>query len=157
MSQAPDSSDIEAAVIATLLADAGPGGLRTLLPDGVFMDEAGASMVDGAAATRFVIVSLIDEHDETAFGGTAFEDALYLVEARALSKINGAQLPPLTIKAAAARIQALLHEQPLAIPGYRLMLMARESRVRRTEIDDADPSIRWFRRGGRYRIIASPQ
>ena len=154
MSEVPDSSDIEAAVIAKLLADA---ALRTLLPDGVFMDEAGESMVDGSAAKRFVIVSLLEAHDEPTFDGTAFEDGLYLVEARALSKINGAPLPPLTIKAAAARIQALLHEKPLAIPGYRLMLMTREGRVRKTEVDDADPSIRWFRRGGQYRIIASPQ
>ena len=64
------------------------------------------------------------------------------------------------IKAAAARIDTLLEDQTIMAPGsptvqvhgYTWMTCYRESRVRLTEVDDVDPSIRWFRRGGNYRI-----
>lgn len=139
-----DSSDIDAALVAKLGADA---TLLSYCQNGVYVDEA------PQGATRFVIVSLIDEVDEAVFGGRAFEDALYLVEARMLSTASG------NIKAAAARIDALLEDQPLLfgspptpVPGYVWMTMHRESRVRATEVDAVDPSIRWYRRGGHYRL-----
>jgi len=140
-----DSSDIDAALVAKLGSDA---TLLTLCPNGVYVDEA------PQGATRFVIVSLVDEVDEPVFGQRGYEDALFLVEARMLSTANG------NIKAAAARIDTLLEDQTIMAPGsptvqvhgYTWMTCYRESRVRLTEVDDVDPSIRWFRRGGNYRI-----
>lgn len=140
-----DSSDIDNAIVAKLAADA---TLLSYCPNGVYWDEAPQGM------TKFVIVSLVDEVDNPVFSHRAFEDALYLIEARMLSTSNG------NIKAAAARIDSLLDDQPLligsppaAVAGYTWMAMHRESRVRMTEIDEVDPSIRWFRRGGNYRVV----
>jgi hypothetical protein len=152
----PDSSDIDAALVAKLLADTGAGGLMTLMPDGVFMDEAGDSIVTGGSAKRFVIVSLIHEHDTPIFEGRASEDALYLVEARALSVIAGVPLAPTVMKQAAARIDALLELGTLTIAGYGLMVMRRVERTRMIEVDAVDSAIRWFRRGGRYQLMVAP-
>lgn len=141
-----DSSDIDNAIVTKLGSDT---TLLALVPNGVYMDEAPPN------ATRFVIVSLVDEVDEPRFGGRAYEDALYLVEARMLSTAGG------NIKAAAARIDALLDDQPLgtgspsATPGYTWMITTRESRVRLTEVDDVDSSLRWYRRGAHYRVQMS--
>lgn len=135
-----DSSDIDNALIAKLAADA---TLLALVPNGVYYDEA------PAGSTRFVIVSLVDEGDEPMFGARAFENAFYLVKAVMLSTAGG------DIKAAAARIDALLEQQPLTVTGYGVTLMRRDSRVRMTEVDDVDNSIRWLHRGGRYQVVAS--
>lgn len=137
-----DSSAIDAALTAKLLGDP---TLMAIATDGVWFDEAAAN------ATKFVIVSLVDEHDEPMFGGRAFEDALYLVKAVALAS-SGAD-----VKSAAARIDALLEYGTLAIPGYSLMTLRRERRIRMTEVDGVDRSIRWQHRGGHYRIQVSPQ
>jgi len=64
----PDSSAIDAAIVAALLADA---ALSALMPDGVFVDEA------SPGAQRFVIVSLLSSLDVATFGGRAIEDARY--------------------------------------------------------------------------------
>lgn len=136
-----DSSDIDNALVAKL---AGDGTLTSLMPGGVFVDEA------PAGSSQFVIVSLVSEDDAQQFGGRAFEDALYLVEARELSKVATKN-----IKAAAARIDALLEHGTLTIAGYNLMTMHREDRVRFTEVDEVDESIRWQHRGGHYRVVAS--
>lgn len=141
----PDSSEIDAALVATLLGDA---ALMALLPDGVYFDVA------RPGAQRFVLVSLVAEEDVGQFGGRAYEDALYLVKAVALGT-SGAD-----VKTAAARLDALLEDQPLAVtpgspagvPGYAWMTCHREARVRYTEVDDLDPSIRWQHRGGHYRV-----
>lgn len=135
-----DSSDIDQALVNKLAADA---TLMALCPQGVFVDEA------PAGSMRFVIVSLDDEADEGVFGGRAIEDGLYAVEARMLSTAGG------NVKAAAARIDVLLDDQPLTVADYTWMTCHRESRIRLTEVDDADPSIRWLRRGGRYRVQMS--
>jgi hypothetical protein len=143
-----DSSDIDAALVAKLGSDA---TLLALCPNGVYVDEAPQD------STRFVIVSLVSEVDEPVFGKRGFEDALYLIEARMLSTAGG------NIKAAAARIDVLLEDQPLVAPGspvapvagYAWMTTYRESRVRATEIDQINPSIRWLRRGGNYRVLMS--
>src|SRR5678809_152625 len=110
-----DSSDIDNAIVAKLAADA---TLLSYCPNGVYVDEAPQGM------TKFVIVSLVDELDTPVFGSRAFEDALYLIEARMLSTANG------NIKAAAARIDALLDDQSLTIgspaaqvTGYTQMAM----------------------------------
>jgi len=144
-----DSSDIENAVIAKLAADA---TLTALMPDGVYFDVAPPGL------TRFVVVSLVDPHDELVFAGRAIEDVLLLVKAVALSTVSA------NIKAAAARIDALLDPQPPAAPatltvaGYHLMALYRDPdlpRVRITEDDGEDPSIRWQHRGGHYHAVMS--
>ena len=133
----PDSSDIDSALTATLLADA---TLMAILTDGVFIDEA------PPGATRFLIISLIDEEDIPQFGGRAIEDALYMVKAVALLKTGA------NVAAAAARIDALLEDTTLTVAGYTVMAMHRESRIRTTEVDELDATIRWHHRGGRYRV-----
>lgn len=133
----PDSSGIENALVAKLGADA---TLLGYCPNGVYYGVA------PQGATRFVIVDLVDEQDEAIFGGRKFEDALFLVKAVMLNTAGG------NIQAAAARIDALLEDSTLSASGYTTQAMFRESRVRYTEVDDVDPSIRWFHRGGRYRV-----
>jgi hypothetical protein len=137
----PDSSDIDAALVGKLLGDS---TLIGLMPDGVFIDEA------NPGAQRFVIVSVVEAVDVAVFGGRAIEDALYLVKAVALSTSGG------NVKAAAARIDVLLEDQPLVVAGYTWMTLHRESRIRSTEVDDLDRSIRWQHRGGRYRLQVAP-
>lgn len=136
-----DSSEVDAALVSKLLGDS---ALMAAMPDGVFVDEA------NPGAQRFVIVSLVDEHDESMFGSRAFEDGLYLVKAVAKSTSGG------DVKTAAARIDALLEMGTLTVTGYSLMALRRESRVRQTEVDQIDASIRWQHRGGRYRVTVSP-
>ena len=133
----PDSSLIDQALLAHLGSDT---TLLALVPNGIYYQEA------PEGAKRFVIVSLVDEHDEGTFQQRAFEDALYMVEARMASTAGG------NIQAAAARIDELLEDVPIAAAGFNHMACFRESRLRMTEVDDAEPSIKWFRRGGMYRI-----
>jgi hypothetical protein len=130
-----DSSAILNALIAKLGGDT---ALLALMPNGVYEDIAPPD------ATRFVIVSLIVEIDVAVFGGRAFEDGLYLVEARARSGSNG------DVRAAASRIDALLEDGTLTVSGYGVM--HREEFIRGIERDDVDASIVWKRRGGRYRV-----
>ena len=136
-----DTSDIAGALIAKLGSDL---ELLALCPNGVYRDEA------PPGATRFVIVSLMAGEDFGVFGQRAIEAGVYLVEARMLSTVPGAN-----VKAAAARIDVLLEDQPLTVAGFTWMTMHREEPLGVTEVDAADPSIRWFRRGGRYRIEMS--
>lgn len=136
-----DSSDIDAALVVKLGADA---TLLALCPNGVYVDEA------PAGSTRFVIVSLVDESDVPRLGSRSHEDALFQVEARMLSTVSGANP-----KAAAARIDVLLENGTLTAAGYALMTLHRESRIRMTEVDEVDSSIRWYRRGGHYRLVMS--
>lgn len=135
-----DSSEIDAALSAKLLADA---TLMSYATDGVYFDEA------AALKTKFVIVSLVIEFDEQEFGARSFEDGTYLVKYVEFG-MNG-----LNAKAAAARIDALLDGKTLTINGYTLMNMQRIERVRYTEVDQIDPSLRWQHRGGRYQLRAS--
>jgi hypothetical protein len=132
-----DSSAIDNALVALLGSDT---TLLSYCPNGVYWDEAPPN------STKFVIVSLIDEADEATFGGRAYEDALYLVKAVALSTAGA------NMQAAAARIDTLLNDQMLTVSGYTHMVIHRESRVRITEVDDEDASIRWLHRGGYYRV-----
>jgi hypothetical protein len=138
----PDASDIDAAILATLSGDA---TLQALAPQGVWFDEA------PAGSKAFVIVSLVDERDEEEFGQCAYEDALYAVTFRELKTPNGGS----NAKAAAARIHALLEDQPLTVSGYSWMTIHREQRLRQTEVDAVDASIRWNHRGGHYRVMFS--
>jgi hypothetical protein len=136
----PDSSAVDAALNAVLLGDA---TLMAILTDGVYFDEA------AQGSTKFAIVSLLAHSDEAIFGGRKIEDALYLVKAVVLNS-SGAD-----VKTAAARIDALLEDQPLTVTGYTWMTTHREERVRTMEVDDIDPSIRWQHRGGHYRVTMS--
>jgi hypothetical protein len=138
-----DSSDIDAALIAVLQADA---TLRTAMPDGVFFGLAGPSIATGKNATRFVLVSILASEDRAVFGGRAIESVLYLVQAVSLSGDS---------KGAAARIDQLLENHALTVAGYTWMSTAREQRIRELERDDVDPSIVWTHRGGMYRVEMS--
>lgn len=134
----PRSSEIDNALIAKLLGDA---TLTTLLPDGVYWDEARAN------ATRFLVVTLVDDDSESTFsGGRTIERPLYSVTARSLSSAG------VDMAQAAERIDTLLQDGTLTAEGYGLMDITRESRIRRTEVDAVDRSIRWYRRGGLYRV-----
>jgi hypothetical protein len=138
-----DSSDVDGAIVAVLLADT---TLMGYCPDGVFFDEA------NPGAQRFVIVSLIDETDEVDYGGRCYEDALYLVKAVELSSVSS------NIKAAAKRIDALLDRVLLPPPAnYTEISIVREQRIRDRETDDINTSIRWDHRGGYYRVMATLQ
>jgi len=139
----PDSSDIDAALLAKLNSDTELTGYVQNL---AWMDEAPPK------STRFVIVSLIDEVDEQQFERRSYEDALYLVKAVVLSTVTNANA---LVKSAAARIDALLENGTLTVNGYALMTMHRETRIRITEVDEVDPTVRWFHRGGQYRLVMS--
>lgn len=136
----PDSTAIDQALMALLGSDA---TLLGYMPNGVYWDEAPQNM------TRFVIVSLEDSSDAQTFGGRSYEDAVYVVVARGRSDLSP------NMQAAAARIDALLDGATLAAAGYTSMLLQREGRVRQTEVDEVDASIRWHHRGGRYRVVMS--
>jgi len=136
-----DTSDIVNALIAKLGSDL---ELLALCPNGVYLDQA------PPGSTRFVIVSFVTSLDIGVFQKRAIEDGLYFIEARMLSTVAGANT-----KAAAARIDAVLEGSPLPVAGYHWMTTHREEATRITEIDAADPSIQWFRRGGRYRVQMS--
>lgn len=139
----PDSGDIDNALMAKLGADA---TLLAYVPDNVFLDEA-----DGDAK-RFVIVSLAEEADVRRFEGRSHEDALYLVKAVGLSTVTTRQ----NMRLAAARIDALLDGGTLTVAGYGLMAMYRESRLTpQVEPDEVDTNLRWFHRGGYYRVVMS--
>jgi hypothetical protein len=134
-----DSSEIDAALSNKLLTDPTLAGL---MPDGVWFD------VGKKGATKFVVVSLLSALDEHMFQGRAYEGPLYLVKAVALST-TGAD-----VKAAAARIDALLDGGTLTITGYGLLAMQREERVRYTEVDQENDA-RWQHRGGHYSVMAA--
>ena len=136
----PESSDIDAALVAKLGADA---ALLALMPNGVYMDVAQPRM------TRFVIVSVLDALDELAFGQRSHEEKLYLVKAVGLSTTNP------NMRDAAARIDAVLEGGTLTVAGYSLMAIRRERAWRQTEVDDVDPTVRWYHRGGHYRVVMS--
>jgi len=136
----PDSSAIDNAIVGVLLADATLAGL---MPDGVYFGVAAPK------AQRFVIVSVIEATDEPVLGSRGYEDVLYMIKAVALER-TGAD-----VKAAAHRIDQLLEDQPLTIPGYVHMVTCREGRFRYPEVDEVDDTIRWQHRGGNYRVQAS--
>lgn len=148
----PESSDIDAALCALLWNDA---QLRALMPDGVFMDVAGLSATTGKNSTRFVVLTVFEQFDRPVFGGRGYEDALYLVQAVALVQSPGSAVATGDVKAAAARIQALLEDKSFGVTGYTWMTSHREKRHRTEEVDDGDPTIRWKHRGGFYRVQMS--
>ena len=136
-----DSSNVDAAVVGRLLNDA---QLTSLMPDGIFWD------VSRQGSKRFVIVSQVFHRDVPMQGGTAYEQFTYLVKAVELAT-SGAN-----IQAAAARIDAFLHDATFAITGYDLMLSQRVERLRYVDPDPEDPDVRWMYLGGHYEVSVSP-
>jgi len=132
---------ITIALLQVLQQDA---ALRVILPDGVWFAEA------PPGATRFAIVSLVSAADVPIFGGPAFKDTVYLVEARALMT-TGAD-----VESAFARIATLLTDADLAIADYGAMLTQFEEEIETVEVDDIDPSIRWNRCGGHLHVMVAP-
>jgi len=122
----------------------GDATLAGLLKDGIYFDIAPAN------AQQFGILSIIEEVDEEDFDGRVFEDVLYLIKVVELSTV-----PVKNIKPAAARIDALLHRANFTAPGFGSVTAVREQRIRQTEVDDVDKSIRWLHRGGQYRLMAT--
>jgi hypothetical protein len=137
----PDTSAIDAALVNVLYQDT---TLKSLVPDGVYMDEAPPN------AQRFVIVALADAvNDWTYDAGRAVEDKVYTVVAKMLSTAGG------DIKSAAARIDALLEDAALTVAGYADVRVRQDRPIRETDVDTVDPSLRWFHRGGEYRVHAA--
>lgn len=146
----PDSTAIDSAVVTRLNADV---ALRALLTDGVHFDLAPAN------ATAFGIVSLATSRIESVFGGRGYEDQLYLVKA-VVRQVGGTSGMLQKALQAAARIDTVLEDQPITVSGYTWMTTFRddvteESRVRYTEGDESDASVRWHHVGGHYRVQMS--
>ncbi len=135
-----DTSLVDAALVSRLVNDV---PLATLLPDGVYFDQA------KQGAQKFLIVSLLDGADEGVFGGRAIYSALYLIKAVTLGMSNSVAAQ------AAARLDALLEDLPLTASGLNGMSLFRETRLRSTEVDIVDPGIRWQHHGGHYRVEMS--
>lgn len=136
-----DPSKVDAAIRATLLNDP---QLAALMPGGVHFD------VPSSGKTQFVVISLMFHEDTYVFGGRGFERSLYLVKA-VDKNTDGADA-----NAAAARIDALLQDQPLTITGYVHSLTARTERMRDTEVDGEDADARWQHRGAQYEVVVAP-
>jgi hypothetical protein len=118
--------------------------LRALMPDGAWFAEA------PPGATRFVVLSLVSSMDTPIFGGPAYKESVYLVEARALMT-SGAD-----VESAFARITTLLTDAVLTIPDYGAMLVQFEEELEMVEVDQIDPSIRWNRCGGHLHVMVAP-
>jgi len=136
-----DSSALDSAILDLLASDPTLAGL---LPGGIYFDIAPQN------ATQFCILSVMDEVDEEDFGGRVFEDVLYMVKVVELSTVSTKNIRP-----AAARIDDLLHRMQITATGFGDITARREQRIRQTEVDDVDQSIRWNHRGGQYRVMAT--
>lgn len=133
-----DSSAIDNALVAKLGADT---ALLAICSNGAYYAEAPPK------STAFVIVQLMTSDDVAAFDkGRTIENSTYLVKA-VIRNDTGKD-----IAAAAKRIDDVLEDGTLTVTGYTLMRMHREERIRTTEVDDTDPSVRWWHRGGLYRV-----
>lgn len=139
----PDTSEIDAAVMAKLSGDA---TLMGLMPNGVFWGVA------GTGATKFVIVSYaVDPEVAYSMPFPAWESLVYLVKATQ-SGTSGSD-----VKAAAKRIRELLHDATLTPTGYYpTMLLRYVQPVRYTEIDEQTDA-RWQHRGGHYHLMVTPK
>lgn len=139
----PDSHAIDQALLALLRADA---TLSSYAPDGIYFGSA------ANGAQRFILISIVLAVDQAQFGRRAWDDILYAVDAVMLPRASGGN----DADEAAARIQALLEDQPLRVNGYGYMTMHRVDRIAADERDDVNPSIVFYHRGGRYRVQMTP-
>ncbi|MEP7304214.1 MAG: hypothetical protein ABJA98_01725 [Acidobacteriota bacterium] len=138
----PESFRVTNALLEKLRADA---ALMALMPDGAWFAEA------PPGATRFVIVSAIASPITPMFGGPAYVDKLYGLDARALSTMNG------DVQAAASRLNALVDGGDLVVDDWGVMVMrVVEDFELVVEVDDVDASIRWNRCGGQVQVMVAP-
>lgn len=138
----PNAGAITAALLEKVRGDA---PLAALMPDGAWHKVA------PMGATRFVIVAAIPPLTHVPmFGGVAYVEGLFLVEARALSTSDG------DVYAAADRLAACLEGGDLTMATLAVMTMHCEEELEDVEVDEVDPSIRWNRCGGLYRVQAAP-
>ena len=136
------SSDVDAAVLAALAADA---PLRTLCPDGVHWQIA------TPGASRYVQVWLVGHADEYALAGQiAAERFTYVVQAvlREKSFVNA--------QAAGKRIHAVLQDRKLTATGYHpASAVMRSEYIHDTQVDELTDE-RFQHCGGHYDISISP-
>jgi len=142
-----DPVALRQALIDALNADS---ALRAAIPNGAYYDVA------FPGSRRHVIVSLTAPSHLQQFGGRALHDNVYLVKAVVLAnEPNAVDL----IATAAARIDALLEGGTVPTPGFTLAALYLDPDldiVDAVEVDEGDPAIRWYHRGGQYRLVASP-
>ncbi len=143
-----DPSQVDAAVIAKLLADP---ALMAVATDGVYRDVA------PQGATAFVIVNQQDSHSEPMENGIAYEVPVYLLKAVVKGKSGT------SANTAAARIDALFENAgaggSFTVTGYGLMTTGRIAdgwRVRYTEADPDQADDRWQHAGGLYEVWVQP-
>jgi hypothetical protein len=142
-----DASAIDAAVITTLAGDA---TLAALLPGGVHFGLA------PQGTTAFALVTIDETAEVSVFSAVpaqrrAIEAITYAVQA----VVATTAMAPATD--AAARIDALLADQPLTVPGYGWLSTVRVNRIRDPgDLDPSEKSVRWQHHGGRYRVQVTP-
>jgi len=142
----PDVSAVDTAVVSALAADA---QLQAVCPGGVYFGVAPRDR------RQFVLVALVVDFSEWQFAEDsadrrAIEDITYNVKAVVMDSVGS------DVEAAAARIDAVLEDQPLTIPGYGWMSTVRTERIRYPEVDSVDQNIRWWHQGGHYRVMVTP-
>jgi len=143
----PDSSAVDTAVITHLASDA---TLATLLPGGVHFGLA------PQGKTAFALVTIDETADVGVFAeAPAARRAIEVITYAVAAVVQTSAMGPAT--QAAARIDALLEDQPLTVPGYGWLSTVRVERIRDPgELDPSDKSIRWQHHGGRYRVQVAP-
>jgi hypothetical protein len=137
----PDSSEVDAAVMAKLSGDP---TLMGILTGGVYWDLASLGL------TKFCIVSQLAHEDRYVLTASGlWERFTYLVKG-VTQGTSGTE-----VKKASAQIHALLQGAVLVIPGYSTIDIARVERVRYTEVDETS-DVRWQHRGGHYEVLVAP-
>jgi len=134
-------------VITHLASDA---TLATLLPGGVHFGLA------PQGKTAFALVTIDETADVGVFAeAPAARRAIEVITYAVAAVVQTSAMGPAT--QAAARIDALLEDQPLTVPGYGWLSTVRVERIRDPgELDPSDKSIRWQHHGGRYRVQVAP-
>jgi len=129
---------------------AGDATLATLLPGGVHFGLA------PQGKTAFALVTIDETADVAVFAETAAaRRAIEVITYAVAAVVQTSAMGPAT--QAAARIDALLADQPLTVPGYGWLSTVRVDRIRDPgELDPSDKSIRWQHHGGRYRVQVTP-
>jgi hypothetical protein len=142
-----DASAVDTAVITQLASDA---PLMALLPGGVHFGLAPQGV------TAFALVSVDETVDVGVFAESpAARRAIEVITYRVEAVLPTSAMAPAT--QAAARIDAVLEDQPLTIPGYGWLSTVRVERLRPAgSPDPADKNIRWQQTGGRYRVQVAP-
>ena len=142
----PDVTAVDDAVVSVLQGDA---QLQALCPGGVYFGVA------PQGRRQFVLVALVVDLSDWQFAEVpalrrAIEDITYNVKAVVMDSVGA------DVEGAAARIDALLEDQPLTIPGYGWLSTVRTERIRHPEVDSVDQNIRWWHQGGHYRVMVTP-